>query len=500
MEARGTHSVLILGGGTAGCVLAARLSEDPDRSVCLVEAGPDYGLHDDGAWPAELLDGREVPDSHDWRDDAGALMVARVIGGCSAHNLCFWIHPAAADWDEWASASGDSGWSGSAMSAYVDRVESVMPLRRSNSGEVNPWLQTCIDAATEIGLGALEDVNDHRHDTGLGPMPLNAVGTTRWNSAFAYLDAARGRSNLEILANSLVERVELSGDRAVGATVRHDGSQTLLRAERIVLTAGSYGSPAVLMRSGIGSEVELGRHGIAVAADLPVGRRLRDHFSVRLRLAPSAGMQARISEHAAGGLTFFSQGIARARSSQVGAGPWDLHLMVGLTTAAEGGFPERSGHVLGLNAAVVRPEWTGTVTLRSGDPAHLPLVTPQNLNSNRDMAAILDGVELCHELIRSKAADGTWQEQLAPDPGLSGDALREYCAAVVGPYFHPVGTCAMGRPGDGRSVVDACGRVHGFDNLHVADASIMPTIPRANTNLPVLAVAERIAEQVAALE
>ena len=487
------YDVVILGGGTAGCVLAARLSEDPSRSVCLVEAGPDYGAQGGGGWPSELIDGRVGPDTHDWRDESDVLMVARVIGGCSAHNLCFWIHPPAADWDEWARASGDSGWAAAAMRGHIERLESVMPLRRFSGDEVNPWLQTCIAAAEEIGLGALDDVNDHSRVTGAGPMPLNVVGTTRWNAAFAYLDAARGRSNLTILADSLVDRVELDGDRAVGAIVRRDGSEVRVRAECVVVTAGSYGSPAVLMRSGIGPEEELARHGISVRADLPVGRRLRDHCSVRVRLAPSAGMQERIDDHAAGGLTFFSQGIARACSSQAPDGAWDLHLMVGLIAAADGGFPERTGHVLGLNAALLEPEWTGAVTLRSSDPEHLPFVTPQDLASDHDMTAILDGLELCGRLTGSRAAHGTWDHQLAPDSALSADELRSHCAESVSPYFHPVGTCAMGRPGDGRSVVDATGRVHGFQNLHVADASIMPVIPRANTNLPVLAAAERIA-------
>jgi choline dehydrogenase len=494
VQAQGSYDVLVLGGGTAGSVLAARLSEDQDRSVCLVEAGPDYGSHGDGAWPSELLDGRERPDTHDWRDETGPLMVARVISGCSAHNLCLWIHPAAADWEEWVRASGDNGWSPAAMRAQIDRVESVMPLRKFTVAELNPWLRTCMDAAAEIGLGVLDDVNDHRYDTGLGPTPLNAVGTTRWNAAFAYLDAARSRPNLTILADSLVERVELSGDRAVGALVSNSSSRVVLKGGRVILTAGSYGSPAVLMRSGIGPQSELARHGIPLAADLPVGQRLRDHLMVRMRFAPTAAMQDRIDEHATSGLTFFSQGMARARSSQVGDGPWDLHLMVGLVAAEKGGFPERAGHLLGLYAALVKPEWTGAVTLRSRDPAQLPLVTPQDLGCERDMVAILDGIELCGELIRSEAARGAWQEQLVPDPALAGDALRDHCAGAVAPYFHPVGSCAIGRPGDGQSVVDATGRVHGFQNLYVADASIMPTIPRANTNLPVLAAAERIAE------
>jgi choline dehydrogenase len=211
-------------------------------------------------------------------------------------------------------------------------------------------------------------------------------------------------------------------------------------------------------------------------------------------------MQERIDVHAASGLTFFSQGIARARSSQVGDGRWDLHLMVGLIPAVDGGFPDRAGHVLGLNAALVKPEWTGAVTLRSSDPSRLPLVTPPDLGSERDMAAMLDGMQLCSELIHSRAAQRAWEEQLIPEPQLSGDGLREHCAANVSPYFHPVGTCAMGRPEDRQSVVDAIGTVHGFQNLHVADASIMPTIPRANTNVPVMAAAERIAGLLGAMD
>jgi choline dehydrogenase len=494
------HDVVILGGGTAGCVLAARLSEDPARSVCLVEAGPDYGPHGAAGWPPELLDSRQGPDSHDWRDDAGVLTVARVIGGCSAHNLCFWIHPAAADWDEWARASGDGGWSAGQMREHIDRLEALMPLRRFSGEEVNPWLRACTDAADEIGLGALTDVNDHSHATGLGPMPVNVAGTTRWNAAFAYLDPARGRPNLTILSDALVDRVVFDRDRVAAAIVRRNGTELQVRGERVVVTAGSYGSPAILMRSGIGPEQELARHRIRVAANLPVGRRLRDHCSVRMRLAPSRIAQERIDTHAEGGLTFFSQGVGRARSSQALDGLWDLHLMVGLIPAPAGGFPDRTGHVLGLNAALLQPDWTGTVGLRSRDPEHLPVVSAQGLGSKRDLTAITDGLELCGELIHSRAARGLWDEQLMPDPALSGEALRTYCAEGISPYFHPVGTCAMGRAGDGQSVVDASGRVHGFHNLHVADASIMPTIPRANTNLPVLAAAERIAKHLATLD
>lgn len=488
----GSFDVLVLGGGTAGSVLAARLSEDARRSVCLVEAGPDYGPHDSGRWPAEMLDARDGPDTHDWRDDRGASSVARIVGGCSSHNLCFWIHPAAADWDEWALASGDDAWSAVEMRRHIDRVESTMPLRRFEGYELNPWLRTCIDAAREIGLGALDDVNDHADVTGAGPMPVNCVGTTRWNAAFAYLDGARSRPNLTILPDALVERITLDGDRASGAIIHREGSAQALSGNLVVLTAGAYGSPAVLLRSGIGPEQELTRHAIKPVAVLPVGLGLRDHCSVRMRLTPSAEMQEAIDEHARSGLTFFSQGIARARSSHAIDDLWDLHLMIGLVQAARGGFPDRSGYLLGLNSALVKPDWVGSVTLRSRDPAHLPVVARQNLSSPRDMAAMLDGLSLCGDLIRSQAARDTWVQQLTPDAGLSDDELRSHCAGSVSPYFHPVGTCAMG----GQGVVDSGGRVHGFENLHVADASIMPVIPRANTNLPVLAVAERIAQRL----
>jgi choline dehydrogenase len=488
------YDVLIVGGGTAGCVLAARLSESGGRSVCLLEGGPDYGPQNSGAWPSELLDGREGPDTHDWRDADRTMPVARVIGGCSAHNLCFWIHPAAADWDAWAAASGDGGWSAESMRTYIARAESAMPLRHFRGEEINPWLTTCIAAADEVGLGALKDVNDHRYATGLGPMPLNAVGTTRWNAAFAYLDLARGRPNLDVIADAMVERLELGRERAAGVRVRRNGSRSVIRARRVIVCAGTYGSPALLLRSGVGPEAELARHAIKAAAVLPVGERLRDHFSVALRLAPTASMQKRIDEHAASGLTFFSQGIGRACSSQARDGLWDLHLMVGLVPAEKGGFPERSGHVLGLNAALVSPDWTGSVTLYSTDPADLPLVTPQDLGCERDASAIADGVALCGDLIVATAARGAWQERLTPEQGLSGGGLREHCARSLRPYFHPVGTCAMGPADDGVSVVDASGRVHAFENLYVADASVMPVIPRANTNLPVLAAAERIAD------
>lgn len=489
--------MVILGGGTAGCVLAARLSEDAGRSVCLVEGGPDYGHHDSGGWPAEMLDGRNGPDSHDWSDRHGSLNVARVIGGCSAHNLCFWVRPPAEDWDDWARASDDPAWSAEGIAPAIQRVEERMPLELASGDAVNPWLRTLMEAADEIGLGSGDEIGSLVQ--GVAPIPLNVRGTDRWNAAFAYLDEARDRPNLTILDDALVDRIEIEGGRAAGAIVHRSDGVESLGGDRIVLSAGAYGSPAILLRSGIGPAAELQRHGIEQHAELPVGVRLRDHFGVRFRLAPSREMQQRLDQHAAGGLTFVSQGLMKARSSRCPDELWDMHGVILAIPAVEGGYPEREGHLLGLSASLLRPAWSGSVRLRSTSPSDLPEVAPHDLGDEADMEAVLEGLALCRRLVEADAARGAWSEQLAPDPELDEDGLRRHCADSVGPYFHPVGSCAMGRAGDGASTVDATGRVHGIDGLHVADASIIPSTPRANTNMPTLVVAERIAERLGAL-
>ena len=486
------HDVLILGGGTAGCVLASRLSEDPGREVCLVEGGPDYGPRRSGRWPPELVDVRGIASTHDWTDAGGSLQVARVIGGCSAHNLGFWVHPARADWDEWVAATGDDGWSADAIAPAIRRVEERMPLRLASGSDVNPWLATLMEAAEEVGLPSGPDVNEL--DEGVAPVPLNADGTTRWNAAFAYLDEARGRPNLTIVDRALVDRVHLDGDRAAGAVVQTENGQESITAALVVVASGAYGSPAILLRSGIGPAEELRRHGVEQRAELPVGTRLRDHIAVRFRLAPSDSMQTRIEEFEARAEGFVVQGLLKGRSSHCPEGLWDLHGVILAIPAADGGFPERGGHVLGLSSSLVKPRWTGTVRLRSADPATLPEVTPHGFGTEPDMRCVLDGLELCRRLAEAPAARDAWTEQLAPDPALDEDGLRRYCDGNALPYFHPVGTCAMGRPDDGVSTVDGSGRVHGIEGLRVVVASIMPAIPRANTNMPTFVLAERIAE------
>ena len=224
-------------------MLASRLSEQPERTVCLVEAGPDYGAYDSGRWPAEVLDARAAPYTHDWGfGDGRSLLRARLIGGCSAHNACFVVWGAPADYDEWG-ALGNDGWSFAAIRPQLERAQGMIETREVEPEEIAPVQRAVIEAAGAAGIPLLEDLNRLDVTDGIAPVPLNAVGGVRWNAAFAYLDPARERSNLTILDRALVDRLRLRGDQAREAIVRRDGEALELEADLFVLAAGPYCSP-----------------------------------------------------------------------------------------------------------------------------------------------------------------------------------------------------------------------------------------------------------------
>jgi choline dehydrogenase len=422
--------VLVAGGGSAGCVLAARLSED-GRRVGLVEAGPDYGPYESGRWPADMLDARSLAFSHSWatdREDRSQLR-ARIIGGCSAHNACVLLAGTPEDYDEWG-----HGWSHAAIEPYLRRAERESRMRVVEREELSPWHRAFADAAGDDAI---------LH-------PANVVGTVRWNAAFAYLDPARGRENLTILGDTLVDRVLMDGARAVGLRT----SAGDLRADAVVLAAGAYGSPAILLRSGIGP---------------PVGNGLCDHVGVGFRYPGSARLLADAEAFARDWPVFMAQ---------VTIAPAGTYLFL---------FPalERGPEGWEVTAAVflMKPRSRGSVQLGGPGPETPPRIDHGFLADERDAAALEDGVE------RFRALAGGLGDyagpELVPGPGVSA---AEHVAANRRGFFHPTGTCAIGR------VVDGEGRVLGLEGLVVADASVMPTIPRANTNLSTLAVAERIAE------
>ena len=434
--------VLVAGGGSAGCVLAARLSED-GRRVGLVEAGPDYGPYAAGRWPADMLDGRSLAFSHAWatdREDRSQLR-ARILGGCSAHNACVLIAGAPADYDEWG-----HGWNHAVIEPYLRRAEREMRVRVWRRDELSPWHAALADAAGDEAIL-------HR---------ANVVGSVRWNTAFAYLDPARERANLTILADTLVDRVLLEGDRVAGLAT----SAGELRAGTVVLAAGAYGSPGILLRTGLGGE-------------LPVGEGLADHVGVGFRFEGTERLLADAAGYERERPLLMAQVTLASASRACEPGLWDLFTFPSLERGPDG---------FEVSAAVfaMKPRSRGTVRLTASDPEAPLAIEHGFLADARDAEVLAEGVERFRALVEGVA------HLAGPEHFPGRDVTAEaHIAANRRGFFHPVGTCAIGR------VVDGDGRVYGVDGLAVADASAIPTIPRANTNLSTIALAERVAERIA---
>ena len=440
------YDVVIAGGGTAGCVLAARLSEDPQRTVCLVEAGPDYGSYAEGRWPADILDGRWLAlDSHCWeRDDEEdrSQLRARILGGCSAHNACVILRGAPADYDEWG-----PGWTAAELTPYLDRAERALATRRLDSEELPPWHAAFADATGE-------DVIVH-------PVNMTREGV-RWHAGFAYVDPARARENLTILADALVDRVLLDGERAIGVATTNGE----LRAATVIVTSGAYGSPAILLRSGIGGDGEL-----------PVGENLCDHVGTGMAWEPTDELRADWDAWERERPLSMAAITIPLRSRSCSPGVCDLFT-----------FPATDpGYEISAAVFAMKPRSRGRVTLTSPDP-HAPLHIEHGfLADDTDTEVLVEGFERLRSLGKSEPLVRYARAELRPGEGVDAET---HVRATARGFFHPTGTCSLGK------VVDVRARVFGYDNLLVADASIMPTIPRANTNLTTAGIAERVAELI----
>ena len=486
---------VVIGAGTAGAAVAARLVQGTSQTVMLIESGPDYGAFADGKWPASLLDARSLPAGHDWGYVNGAstgrpehpLERARVMGGCSSHNGCAAIWGSRVDYDGWA-ALGNAGWSADELLPFFKLANETLRVKRISSSEITPWQQACLDTAPKIGIPQVADLNDLDEDIGMSTSPVNIVDGVRWNTAFSYLDPLRGSERLTIRGQMQVDRLKLEGHRVVAIEAIGPDGPVTIEAGRVIVCAGTYGSPAILLRSGIGPASELRTLGIDSKLDLAVGKNLHDHPAVYLKFSGTPQRVADMKDFvASGGVLFSEQTIAKFRSKYCTTA-YDLHLF-----PVGGQFMDAadSWEFL-LPVANMTPLSRGSVQLTSADPfATLKIDTAYLSDSEgRDLAILWNGIEQVRDYACQTPLAELIGEEISPtvDYKTPEDVRRDNLH-----YYHPVGTCKMGPASEASAVVDARGKVHGVDNLYVADASIMPVVPRANTNIPALVVGERIA-------
>lgn len=479
--------VVVVGGGSSGAVVAARLAAAGVR-VVLVEAGPDYGPLAGGGWPTEILDATALATTHDWGYRSGPVAGrdpwvwerARILGGCSAHNGAIAAVGHRDDYDAW----GVPGWTTDDLRAAFATVLDTMRVRAYSPDEAGPFHARCLDAARTAGWHIASDLCDLDANESFGLETVNVVDGVRWNTAFAYLDPVRDATALTIRARTLVERIDVTATGVVVHVVT-DGQPATIGADTVVLAAGVYGTPAILQRSGVGDPEHLRSVGVTpVVASPLVGENLHDHPMVNTGRRLADELRRSIADATARGFVPEEQTLGKARSSLATDGVFDLHLF---PVCASTQTTLTDGRAL-VEVACVNPRSRGHVRITSTDPEAAPHIDHRYLSDadDHDLTVLHDGLVLAEELLSQPAL----ADVLVPEPprDMSHDAIRR----DVQHYYHPVGTTPMGLD-PATSVCDPRGRVHGLDRVVVADVSLMPQIPRANTNIPAVVIGERIA-------
>jgi choline dehydrogenase len=498
---------IIVGAGSAGCVLANRLSENPQTSVLLIEAG---GADTKREIRIPLGWLKLFKSEVDWdytttpQAGLGGRRIywprGKTLGGCSSTNAMMAIPGHRADYDGWADR-GNQGWSFDELARHFQRVHATLAVEELR--DPNPFTHAFIEAAVQAGIP--------RSST-LGPTDLEGVRMTpvtqrrgrRWSAADAYLRPALRRPNLAVITRAQVTRVLFDRTRAVGIAYRRGADEKIVRCAReVILSGGAVNSPQLLLLSGVGPIDELARHRITPVHELPgVGLNLQDHPVVTslveavdrttLYAAETAGNLARYLLFGRGMLTSNAAEAAAFVHSRPGLAAPDLELMFAPGLFENEGLTPASSHGFTIMAIALQPHSVGAIRLRSADPLAKPEIDPEYLSdpAGNDLRVLAAGLELARRIVSMPALTKLAGDELTP----GGETLHAHTRGVAHGLYHPVGTCRMGN--DELAVVDHQLRVRGLDGLRVVDASTMPRIPRGHTNMPTMIVAEKAAELI----
>ncbi len=516
---------VIVGAGSAGCVLANRLTASGQHRVLVLEAGGEDKQREIQV-PAAFS--KLFKTSLDWNyatepePEMGNRAMywprGKVLGGCSSINAMIYIRGHARDYDGWAEL-GNPGWSYAEVLPYFKKAENRElggsavhgtggPLNVADLRDPNPLSLAFLQGAQECGYPLSPDLNGAAPE-GFGLYQVTQKGGRRHSAAAAYLKPARARSNLQVEVNALVGGIIFSGRRAVGVRYRQDGQWKEARAEReIILAGGTVNSPQVLMLSGVGPAAHLAELGVPVIADLPgVGQNLQDHLTAGAVYSCSQPVSLAQAEKLGQLAKFFIQGKGMLTSNVAEAGGFiktkpdlaapDIQFHFAPVYFVDHGFYRLEGDGFTVGATLLHPRSRGCLRLKSADPQAAPAIFAHYGADPGDIETLAQGVQVARQIAHSAALAPYRKAEVFPRGGLPDEeAVRELIRTLSISLYHPVGTCKMGS--DPLAVVDAQLRVHGLDGLRVIDASVMPLVPGGNTNAPTIMIAEKGADLVLA--